>query len=147
MKNKILILYFFFLLPIIGFGQDFKLNYKPNKISKEVIQLADKLGETNQISTASAGLRGTNPKSSKGNFSGLEEKATINELIQLLEHPKPSVRGYTFWALSKREYEDLESIIIKHEQDKKNIFFISSCTVLNMTVIDFMKMIASNKNI
>ncbi|MDX2067690.1 MAG: hypothetical protein SFV55_04645 [Haliscomenobacter sp.] len=71
-------------------------------------------------------------------FEGLVKKATLNELLELVEHPNPAVRVYAFWALAKREFEKLEAVLMAHAADEQLIYYIEGCLGGDLKVIDFM---------
>lgn len=146
MKIKIRIISVLLLLPIISFGQGFKLDYDSKKIQKEIRLVAKKMGEKNVIHDEAIGFAGEKT-SQYHRFEKLVKKATIDELVELMKHPKPAVRGYVFWALAKRQYEDLEAIFIKHANDDESVFLMQGCTGGDMPVIEFMRWVVTPKMI
>ena len=138
LKKQIQILSILLLLPITHFGQDFKLDYEPNKVRKEIRKIAKKIGKKNEIHAEAIGYGGRRT-SQYDRFEKLVKKVTIEELVELMNHPKPAVRGYVFWALAKQHYEDLEEIFVAHANDEEFVYQIQGCIGGETPVIDFMR--------
>lgn len=68
-------------------------------------------------------------------------RATIEELVELVKHPNPAVRGYSFWALAINHYDNLETIFIKHANDESIVFFMDGCFPMDIPVIEFMRQV------
>lgn len=77
------------------------------------------------------------------NFQKLVTIASLEELIELTEHDSPAVRGYAFWGLAKKNYEELESIFINHLDDRAKVVSRNGCLVGDNTVIEFMRQVVT----
>ena len=138
MQRQIQIIIIILLFPILNFGQDFKLDYKPKKIRKEIRKIAKKIGKGKEIHSKAIGFGGERT-SQYDRFELLTKKATIEELVELMEHPKPAVRGYAFWGLAKKHYKDLEEIFVRHANDEELVLQQQGCMAGDVPVIDFMR--------
>lgn len=138
--EKLIQILLLILIPTINFGQDFQLEYKPNKIRKEIRKIAKKIGERNEIHSKAIGYRGKRTSQYR-NFEKLLKKSLVTELVELMNHPNPAVRGYAFWGLAKKHYKDLEEIFVNHSNDEELVFQISGCIGGEMPVIDFMRQV------
>lgn len=144
-KNKILnqlikIIIIFLFIPTLNFGQEKGFDYEPTKIRKEIRKIAIKIGKFNEIHSEAIGVGGERTKQ-YDRFEKLVEKATIDELIELTEHPKPAVRGYAFWGLAKKYYDNLEEIFVSHANDEEEVFQMQGCFGGEIAVIEFMRMV------
>lgn len=130
------------LVPKIHFGQEQKLNYEPKKIRQKIIAITDEIEKEIEIHSDAIGAGGIKTSQYK-RFEKLTKKAKIDELIELMEHPSPAVRGYAFWALAKKKYKKLEEIFIEHLEDEEKVKFYDGCSGSNTSVIDFMYQVVS----
>ena len=140
MQRQIQIIIIILLFPILNFGQDFKLDYKPKKIRKEIRKIARKIGIGEEIHSKSVGFGGERT-SRYDRFELLAKKATMEELVELMGHPKPAVRGYAFWGLAKKHYKNLEDIFVKHANDEEYVLLVEGCMASEIRVIDFMRFV------
>lgn len=76
-------------------------------------------------------------------FSQLNKIAKLEELIELTDHKSPAVRGYSFWALAKRNYSGLEDIFLNHINDTESVLQKNGCMIGKETVISFMKQVVT----
>ena len=146
MKRQIQILSVLIILPILNFGQDLQLNYKSNQIRKELRKVIKGIGKENVIHSEAVGFSAEKTPQYK-RFEKLVKKAKIEELVELMHHSKPAVRGYAFWALAKRHYEDLDEIYIKHTNDGEFVFHLEGCMGVDIPVIEFMRMVITQQMI
>ncbi|MBT8221325.1 MAG: hypothetical protein KJP00_15975 [Bacteroidia bacterium] len=76
-------------------------------------------------------------------FEKMNELASLDQLIKLVDHKSPAVRGYSFWALAKRHYPDLESIFIAHMDDNELVLQRNGCMKGQESVISFMRQVVT----
>lgn len=124
-------------LPLFLSAQSPKSTYDPQKISKSILQIARDMAKENEVHNAAISVAGEKTLQYR-RFEGLVKKATLNELLELIEHPNPTVRAYAFWALAKREFEKLETVLMVHAADEQLVYFIQGCLGGDIKVIDFM---------
>lgn len=142
MHFKLLNLLTLLILPIIVLSQLEFLEYQTPKLTIEVSKLATKIGKSNTIHSETIGYSGDKSNQYK-NFEKLISTARIDELVQLMNHPKSAVRGYAFWALAKKHFINLNEIFIKHANDDETVILMLGCMVDEISVIDFMKLIVT----
>lgn len=124
-------------LPIFLSGQSPKSTYDPQKISKPIRKIVKDIAEKNEIhGDAVSIVAAKTPQYLR--FVELHIKASSEELLELVEHPNPAVRGYAFWGLAKQHYEKLEAIIMSHAADEQLVYQIEGCKGSEIPVIDFM---------
>lgn len=92
--------------------------------------------EKNEIHTEAIGYSGKRTRQ-YDRFVKLVKKAEIEELVALMKHPKPAVRGYAFWALAKRHFEALEEIFVAHANDEELVFNMQGCMGGDAPAIEF----------
>lgn len=105
-------------------------------IRKDVAQLADKLAKHNSILGEAIGEGGDTPPEYKI-YDTLCHLATQDELLALLNHPGPAVRGYAFQCLKYRGYKDLFGAFIAHLQDTSRVYTMSGCMSGDYYTIDY----------
>ncbi len=127
---------------MLSFGQGENFDYEPTKIRKDIRKIADKIGKFNKIYTEAIGFGGVRTKQ-YDRFEKLIKVSTIDELVELTNHPKPAVRGYAFWGLAKKYYTDLEVVFIAHANDEELVFQMQGCIGGYVPVIDFMRWVVS----
>ncbi|AEE51973.1 hypothetical protein [Haliscomenobacter hydrossis] len=131
-----------FALPILLSGQSPTFTYDPQRISKTVRQIAKDIAKENEIHGDAVWVVAAKTPQYR-RFEGLYTKASLEELIELVEHPNPAVRGYAFWGLAKRHYEKLEAIFISHAADEQLVYQIEGCKGAKIPVIDFMRWVVT----
>ena len=52
-----------------------------------------------------------------------------------MKHDNPVIRVYAFWALKKKEYNDLESVVQSFYGDEEYVDFLSGCVIKKYEVI------------
>lgn len=142
MCTRLLILFVLLFTHLITQGQDFDSErYDGDQLSKRTQKLVKKIAKENAIYTKAIGFSGKRT-TQYDRFEKLSETATTKELIVLMNHKNPAVRGYSFWALAKRYYEDLGSVFITHANDEELVFQMDGCIGGDIPVIDFMRWVA-----
>ncbi len=137
MNTKPLLTLALFSLPIFLSGQSPTSAYDPQKISKTIRQIVKDIAKKNEIHGDAVWIVAAKTPQYR-RFVELHIKASLEELIELVEHPNPAVRGYAFWGLAKRHYEKLEVIIMSHAADEQLVYQIEGCKGSKIPVIDFM---------
>ena len=137
MNTSSLLICTLFSLPIFLSGQSPTSTYDPQKISKTVRKIVKDIAKENKIHGDAVGIMAAKTSQYR-RFVGLHLKASLEELIELVEHSNPTVRGYAFWGLAKRHYEKLEAVIVSHAADEQLVYQIEGCKGSKILVIDFM---------
>ena len=138
MKTKFKILLIIFIFPFVSCSQTQKSTYEPEKISKEVTEIVKKIAEKNVINSSMVGVAALKTAQYE-RFEQLVKIATTEELLEIMNHENPTVRGYTFWALAKRRYENLEEVYMAHAKDKEVVATSQGCLTFEQPLINFMK--------
>ena len=99
LKHILVIILTFFTLQVSG-----------QKIRPDIKKLAQKIEKYNELESEHVGYAGVTTDQYK-NFEKLRDKATIDELLQLLEYKNSVVKGYTSWALADKMYPKLAEIL------------------------------------
>ncbi len=128
---------FLCFIPFWSWGQTFALNYQADEIRPSVRRIAHKMSKIGDIHNEAIGFSGSSSKQYEL-FVRLMEKATISELVLLVEHPHVAVRGYAFWGLAIKDYPDLERVLLAHAMDEEMVFEVNGCTGGEGPLIDFM---------
>ncbi len=110
--------------------------FDKSKISKETNEIVKAIEEVNIVMSSAVGYAGIRPKQ-YDNFLKLKTKATSDELMELTNHPNPTVRSYAFWALSYNHSIDLYPIVLNHINDIELVKTQFGCIVSGETVGDF----------
>ena len=142
MKTKLKIILIIFIFPFVSCSQTQEPIYEPEKISKEVSEIVKQIAKGNIINSSMVGVAALKTPQYE-RFEQLIKIATTEELLELMEHKNPAVRGYTFWALAKRHYENLEEVLITHIKDKEVVATQSGCSTFEQPLIDFMKSVVT----
>ena len=80
-------------------------------IRPEIKKLAQEIEKYNLFESKHVGVAGTTTDQYR-NFEKLRDKATHEELLQLLEYKNSVVKGYSSWALADKMYPKLADIFI-----------------------------------
>lgn len=143
MNKKFIHLFLSFLaFPLFLTAQSLKPTYDSQKISKPVRQIVKDIAKENEIHGIAVGYGGVKTSQYR-RFEGLYTKASVEELIELVEHPNPAVRGYAFWGLAKRHDEKLETIIMAHATDSQFVYQIDGCIGGEIPVTEFMRWVVT----
>ncbi len=121
------------ILSISVMGQ---AKFDKSKISKEIIEIVQKIKKINTVMEDVVGYEGVRPKQFD-HFEDLEKKATKNELMELTNHPNGAVRCYAFWALAYKVDVQLFPIVLKHLDDNEIVETMSGCIIEAEKVGDF----------
>ena len=105
------------------FGQD---AYAKSNVRGEIRKIANRIAKGKQLDTKHVYFSARTTKQYL-RFEKLYQSATNEELVELTNHPNAYVRVYSFWGLAKRKYDKLESIILKHKNDKALINTQEGC--------------------
>jgi cell division protein FtsL len=116
--KKIGISFTLLVLSIFCFG-----SYDSLKVRKSILALANKISKYKTIDDGAIGYAGEMSQQYK-QFKNLLEIATDNELIILTDNKNENVRVYSFWALAKRSYKGITTILEKHLHDSAKIDFL-----------------------
>tara|TARA_R110002096_G_scaffold21043_8_gene68812 strand:+ start:36479 stop:37876 length:1398 start_codon:yes stop_codon:yes gene_type:complete len=79
------------------------------KIRPEIKKLAQKIEKYNELESDHVGYAGVTTDQYR-NFEKLRDKATYDELLQLIEYKNSVVKGYSSWALADKKYPKLVDI-------------------------------------
>lgn len=115
---------------------EWKAIFDSSKITTQTDRIVQEIIKINVVMGSSIGEAGHKPKQ-YDNFINLKNKASLNELLELTNHPNGVVRCYTFWALSYNDSIDLFSLILKHINDNEIIKTQFGCIGSDIKVGDF----------
>lgn len=99
MKQILVIILTFFAFQVSG-----------QKLRHEIKNLVQDIEKYNELESEHVGYAGVTTDQYR-NFEKLRDKATIEELIQLLEYKNSVVKGYASWALADKMYPKLADIL------------------------------------
>lgn len=131
MKNWTTFLLLTFSLTIYG-----QSTFDESKISKETNEIVKDIEEINMVMGSAVGYAGVRPDQFD-NFMKLKTIASTSELMQLTNHPTPSVRCYSFWALSHDFTANLFPIVLSHIDDFEFVQTQFGCIISGEAVGDF----------
>jgi hypothetical protein len=104
------------------------LQLEAQKISPEINSLAKKIAKYNQLESEHVGIAGETTVQYI-NFTELRDKATIDELLELLKHGNSVVKGYSSWALADRLDPRLTDILADFLSNKDSAITQHGCIV------------------
>ncbi|MCT4591498.1 MAG: HEAT repeat domain-containing protein [Carboxylicivirga sp.] len=125
-------------LAVLSYSRNSGRKTSQPKISKEVNRIVRQMAKANVIHSDAIGYGGIKSDQYK-RFEKLYAKASIAELLVLMDHPKPAVRGYAFWALAKQHYNDLEKVFLAHANDSQPVDQMVGCIGGEIPLIAFMR--------
>jgi hypothetical protein len=99
MKQILVIILTFFTFQVSG-----------QKLRPEIKNLVQEIEKYNELESEHVGHAGVTTDQYR-NFEKLRDKATIDELLELLKHKNSVVKGYTSWALADKMYSNLANIL------------------------------------
>lgn len=108
----------------------------PLKISS----LIDSIATVDQVHSAFVGFEGKKTEQYM-RFERLIETADCQELLACTQYPNATVRAYAFWALARRQYAGLDSVLLAHARDEDLISEIQGGVINRIPVIEFMQWI------
>ncbi len=79
-------------------------------IRSEIKNIVQKIEKYNELESEHVGYAGITTDQYR-NFEKLRDKATIDELLELLKHRNSVVKGYSGWALADKMYSNLADIL------------------------------------
>jgi hypothetical protein len=94
----------------------------------EITKLVQQIESYNRLDQEHVGFGGQTTIQYK-NFIKLRDEATTDELLKLLKHKNPVVRGYTSWALADRKYPKLSEVIIPFIETGDTVSTMHGCEV------------------
>lgn len=121
-------------IPLTFYGQS---KFDASKISEQTNELLKDIIKINIVMGSMIG-EGAYRHEQYDNFIKLKEKATINELKELTNHPNTTVRSYAFWALSYDFSVDIFPIVLDHIKDVELVETQFGCIRDNELVGDFL---------
>ena len=129
-KRKLLV--YLLLVPVA-----YSCTQAQNKPVRPVItDIVNKISAYNIVDAAGVGIAGVKTEQYE-RFENLIKYATIDELVSLTDHKSPTVKAYSFWALSKRKFPGLSLIVKKHAADSSTFRFFSGCLLSRESIKDF----------
>jgi len=99
-----------------------------HKIRPEIKNLVQKIEKYNELQSEHVGIGGQTTEQYR-NFEKLKNKATINELLELLKHKNSVVKGYTSWALADKKYSKLSNIFTEFLRTGETATMQDGCIV------------------
>ena len=109
-----------------------------DSLSKELYEIVCKIAAENAIHSERIGYSGETTKQYR-NFEQLISIAKIDDLLKLMNHPSPAVRGYAFLGLAEKKYTKLDEILMDHTDDNETVLIIRGCLIDELPVIRFMR--------
>ena len=101
-----------------------------------ILTFVDCIASNGQVENNSIGFGG-GQSASYNCFLELNKIASDQDLIVLTQHLKPTVRCYAFWALCKRKYKDIRTVLTPMLKDTASIHYQSGCIVMGDNVVNF----------
>lgn len=96
------------------------------KIRSKILKTATQISNYKTVDDEAVGAAGQMTIQYK-NFRILSQAATDKELVSLTEFENEKVKVYAFWALAKRNYSDIKTILETHIADTSRFDFYSGC--------------------
>lgn len=120
---KVIITIISLTIPLIVNGQ---YDFNNDLVSRQILSLTNKISKAERFDSKYVYYEAKTTEQYK-RFEKLTEIATVDELKELMNHKSPYVRVYSFWALAKKHYDKLDSIILSHKDDNAIIETQSGC--------------------
>lgn len=98
------------------------------QLRPEIKKLVEEIAEYNELESEHVGYAGMTTDQYR-NFEKLRDKATIEELSQLLKHKNSVVKGYSSWALADRMYPKLADIFSEFLRTGESVTAQHGCIV------------------
>jgi len=136
MKKSIYLIILFISCVIIGCHRQLVTD---QGISLKVLRMVDKLESQHEIHVDVEGV--TKKKGSHKIFQKLIKKASTEELLLLMQHPSSVVRGYSFWALAKKNYEHIDEVIVERVTDEEPTVLVHNSKKKSYPLIEILAMI------
>ena len=119
----------------VSFAED---TFDDSQLSSSIADVVREMAEINVVMGSAVGYARVRPKQ-YDNFLALQEHATADELMLLLNHPSPAVRCYAFDALRllKTPTEILQ-VVMAHLDDDIEVQMHFDCMIFRTKVADHM---------
>lgn len=104
----------------------------------EIQVLTDSIAEINQIHGPYVGFDDSHPEQYL-RFERLVERADCQELLACTSHENATVRAYAFWGLARKQYPDLEKVLLDHAKDEEYVSEIQGGVLTQIPLIEFMQ--------
>ncbi len=104
----------------------------------ELQVLTESIAEVNQIHGPYIGFDDVQPEQYL-RFERLVERADCQELLACTSHENATVRAYAFWALARKQYPDLEKVLLDHAKDEEYVSEIQGGVLTQIPLIEFMQ--------
>ena len=104
----------------------------------ELQVLTDSIAEINQIHGPYVGFDDSHPEQYL-RFERLVERADCQELLACTSHENATVRAYAFWGLARKQYPDLEKVLLDHAKDEEYVSEIQGGVLNQIPLIEFMQ--------
>ena len=114
----------------LGFGDTTKMR------NDELRQVVDAIASYNKVEDRAIG-ESAKPSEQYKRFEILYNRCTDNQLLFLINHRNSVVKAYVFWALSKRQYSDIQVLADKIKNGKKLIRVQFGCRLFDITLKEF----------
>lgn len=113
-------------IPKVDLVDDSTSKYQSITVNDSLQPFVDSLVQFDAIFDEAVGYGGSKPEVYTW-FEKLMELAQESELTRLTNHNSPTVRGYAFWALVKRESPMVKEIMLEHIDDTVYVDRMSGC--------------------
>lgn len=117
MKQSLVIALTVFVFQVLG-----------QQVRHEIKKLAQKIEEYNELESEHVGYAGVTTDQYR-NFEKLRDKATVDELLQLLEYNNSVVKGYSSWAIADKKYPHLSGILAEFLRTGESVVTQHGCIV------------------
>ncbi|SFR33300.1 hypothetical protein SAMN04490243_0649 [Robiginitalea myxolifaciens] len=121
-----------------GVGQADEAKSTQEALPIELQVLTDSIAEVNQIHGPYIGFDNTQPEQYL-RFVRLVERADCQELLACTSHDNATVRAYAFWGLARKQYPDLEKVLLDHAKDEEYVSEIQGGVLTQIPLIEFMQ--------
>lgn len=98
------------------------------EIRPEIKKIAHQIEEYNELESERVGYAGMTTDQFR-NFQKLRDRATVDELLQLLEYDNSVVKGYASWALADKKYPKLVHIFAEFLRTGESAITQDGCIV------------------
>lgn len=111
----------------------FTFQVSGQEIRPEVKKLVHKIQKVNQLNSKRVGFTGAITEQYL-DFEKLREKATIDELLKLLEYENSVVKAYSAWALVDKMYPNLASLFVEFLNSGETVRTQHGCIVTDSEI-------------
>lgn len=122
----------------IGMGEVGEAKSTLEALPLELQVLTDSIAEVNQIHGPYIGFDDVQPEQYL-RFERLVERADCQELLACTSHENATVRAYAFWGLARKQYPDLEKVLLDHAKDEEYVSEIQGGVLTQIPLIEFMQ--------